>query len=196
MRAAGQQILPTLSRGTLPAAGPSWEFRTDFLGGLNRLLLVSYLQLPSIVAIAFAISASSCIPDTHGSRLGANTTVFTCFRDFELEHRLAFQGIGRFRQRENDSGAPGEIRTPDLLLRRQSLYPAELRARTFNYSLSPWPHGKRGATQPGLAAIRCWPSPPPAHCGCGKISCARPTPWSRAGRRSSPPRWRPQFLPA
>jgi hypothetical protein len=28
-------------------------------------------------------------------------------------------------------GAPGEIRTPDLLLRRQPLYPAELRARTF-----------------------------------------------------------------
>src|SRR5437899_12664085 len=27
------------------------------------------------------------------------------------------------------SGAPGEIRTPDLLLRMQSLYPAELRAR-------------------------------------------------------------------
>jgi hypothetical protein len=26
-------------------------------------------------------------------------------------------------------GAPGEIRTPDLLLRRQSLYPSELRAR-------------------------------------------------------------------
>jgi hypothetical protein len=30
------------------------------------------------------------------------------------------------------SGAPGEIRTPDLLLRRQSLYPAELRARTVD----------------------------------------------------------------
>ena len=30
-----------------------------------------------------------------------------------------------------ESGAPGEIRTPDLLLRRQPLYPAELRARTF-----------------------------------------------------------------
>jgi hypothetical protein len=26
------------------------------------------------------------------------------------------------------SGAPGEIRTPDLMLRRHSLYPAELRA--------------------------------------------------------------------
>jgi hypothetical protein len=28
-------------------------------------------------------------------------------------------------------GAPGEIRTPDLMLRRHSLYPAELRARTL-----------------------------------------------------------------
>ena len=27
------------------------------------------------------------------------------------------------------SGAPGEIRTPDLLVRSQTLYPAELRAR-------------------------------------------------------------------
>ena len=27
------------------------------------------------------------------------------------------------------SGAPGEIRTPDLMLRRHPLYPAELRAR-------------------------------------------------------------------
>jgi hypothetical protein len=29
---------------------------------------------------------------------------------------------------EEKSGAPGEIRTPGLLLRRQPLYPAELRA--------------------------------------------------------------------
>jgi hypothetical protein len=29
----------------------------------------------------------------------------------------------------NQNGAPGEIRTPDLTLRRRSLYPAELRAR-------------------------------------------------------------------
>ena len=28
-------------------------------------------------------------------------------------------------------GAPGEIRTPDLTLRRRSLYPAELRARNL-----------------------------------------------------------------
>src|SRR5438270_6575999 len=29
------------------------------------------------------------------------------------------------------NGAPGEIRTPDLTLRRRSLYPAELRARSL-----------------------------------------------------------------
>jgi hypothetical protein len=42
--------------------------------------------------------------------------------------------------RENDellkSGAPGEIRTPDPLLRRQTLYPTELRARCYADSKS------------------------------------------------------------
>jgi hypothetical protein len=33
------------------------------------------------------------------------------------------------------NGAPGEIRTPDLLLRRQSLYPSELRAHSSSLSL-------------------------------------------------------------
>ena len=32
---------------------------------------------------------------------------------------------------EGGDGAPGEIRTPDLTLRRRSLYPAELRARSL-----------------------------------------------------------------
>ena len=32
---------------------------------------------------------------------------------------------------EEKNGAPGEIRTPDLMLRRHSLYPAELRARSL-----------------------------------------------------------------
>ena len=31
-------------------------------------------------------------------------------------------------------GAPGEIRTPDLMLRRHSLYPAELRAPSISIS--------------------------------------------------------------
>ncbi len=40
-------------------------------------------------------------------------------------------------------GAPGEIRTPDLLLRRQSLYPSELRAHPGVFSL----HGEVTAYQ-------------------------------------------------
>ena|SRR5581483_528073 len=35
----------------------------------------------------------------------------------------------KLRQGAMEDGAPGEIRTPDLMLRRHSLYPAELRAR-------------------------------------------------------------------
>ena len=35
---------------------------------------------------------------------------------------------------EENYGAPGEIRTPDLTLRRRSLYPAELRARITSIS--------------------------------------------------------------
>src|SRR3984957_20979393 len=34
------------------------------------------------------------------------------------------------------SGAPGEIRTPDLLLRRQSLYPSELRAHSSRFQFT------------------------------------------------------------
>jgi hypothetical protein len=34
---------------------------------------------------------------------------------------------------EGLNGAPGEIRTPDLLIRSQSLYPAELRAHTCGF---------------------------------------------------------------
>src|SRR6267142_2851769 len=50
------------------------------------------------------------------------------------------------------TGAPGEIRTPDLLLRRQSLYPAELRARyAVRFKLS---HGADDQS-PLVPAIQC-----------------------------------------
>src|ERR1700733_14004189 len=41
------------------------------------------------------------------------------------------EGLRRYREGTNKNGAPGEIRTPDLLLRRQQLYPAELRAHGY-----------------------------------------------------------------
>jgi hypothetical protein len=54
-------------------------------------------------------------------------------------------GVARNRRRHSSpmspgrtpmlSGAPGEIRTPDPLLRRQTLYPTELRARRISPSI-------------------------------------------------------------
>src|SRR5580692_2645800 len=47
------------------------------------------------------------------------------------------EGLRQYREGTNKCGAPGEIRTPDLLLRRQPLYPAELRARLIRILRSP-----------------------------------------------------------
>ena len=47
----------------------------------------------------------------------------------EIANAAALREWEKWLMRKKESGAPGEIRTPDLLLRRQSLYPAELRAR-------------------------------------------------------------------
>ena len=46
------------------------------------------------------------------------------------------------------SGTPGVIRTPDPLLRRQVLYPAELRAHTI------WPGRETPASQPPSSFAR------------------------------------------
>jgi hypothetical protein len=55
----------------------------------------------------------------------SNSLVFC--REFELRRRTIGAGKG-FSNTEN-YGAPGEIRTPGLLVRSQALYPTELRAR-------------------------------------------------------------------
>ena len=57
------------------------------------------------------------------------------------------------RRKSLSYGAPGEIRTPDLLLRRQSLYPAELRARTRRQEHSYYINPHLGA--PFLARAFC-----------------------------------------
>ena len=51
----------------------------------------------------------------------------------------------KLRREGGKSGAPGEIRTPDLTLRRRSLYPAELRAHWQNYT--------RGLARPGASNL-------------------------------------------
>ena len=52
----------------------------------------------------------------------------------DTKEKSAFTGA-RFVFRSGVNGAPGEIRTPGLLIRSQSLYPAELRAHIEGGSL-------------------------------------------------------------
>ncbi len=44
---------------------------------------------------------------------------------------MSFDYISNLLIQQKKNGAPGEIRTPDHLVRSQVLYPAELRARAF-----------------------------------------------------------------
>jgi hypothetical protein len=55
-------------------------------------------------------------------------------------------------KRKPKDGAPGEVRTPDLTLRRRSLYPAELRARNLRiHQESP---RRRRAHSPSRASLK------------------------------------------
>jgi hypothetical protein len=49
--------------------------------------------------------------------------------------RIAWPSVQK-RRCIRESGAPGGIRTPDLLVRSQTLYPTELRARLFRSNVS------------------------------------------------------------
>jgi hypothetical protein len=55
------------------------------------------------------------------------TRLFVC-REFEFTKSSGKEPARRFSNTEGN-GAPGEIRTPGLLVRSQALYPTELRAR-------------------------------------------------------------------
>jgi hypothetical protein len=71
----------------------------------------------------------------HGMRDEVQKVLFTCLLQ---DSPMVLCGTGRVDEthwaddRAGKNGAPGEIRTPDLLLRRQPLYPSELRARTVS----------------------------------------------------------------
>ena len=54
------------------------------------------------------------------------------------------------------NGAAGEIRTPDLVLRRHALYPSELQPRRFIYIMGKdGAHGSARKKWEGVAAIPC-----------------------------------------
>ena len=64
-----------------------------------------------------------------GAAPGCRTRLVFC-REFELKRRML--GTHKGFSRTEYGGAPGEIRTPGLLVRSQALYPTELRARIDN----------------------------------------------------------------
>jgi hypothetical protein len=78
--------------------------------------------------------------------------LFVC-REFELSRRVegTYEGLSG----KEIIGAPGEIRTPGLLVRSQALYPTELRARKGReYYHINWPAPFRR----NLARKECGPS--------------------------------------
>jgi hypothetical protein len=69
--------------------------------------------------------ADSCPPMIHTIEEQMRTSARAPVRSPRLAGRLRAKSFRR-------AGAPGEIRTPDLLVRSQALYPTELRARRFD----------------------------------------------------------------
>jgi hypothetical protein len=66
--------------------------------------------------------------------------------------RLA--AIGSHHEKPIFTGAPGEIRTPDHLVRSQVLYPAELRAQAVSVTHSETHSGGHGRRTAGTIAVR------------------------------------------
>ncbi len=100
----------------LRAAGVSFEDRQDLLGHKSGRITTHYssAELTSLIAAAEKV----CDEKSHNPPRNhlATETIGT------REPRQAVVVVG-------EVGAPGEIRTPDHLVRSQVLYPAELRAR-------------------------------------------------------------------
>ncbi len=80
-------------------------------------------------------------------RRSCRTRLVLC-REFEPQRRASGRPHGVLGPKI--IGAPGEIRTPDLLVRSQALYPTELRAQRGNLTVSAGlpRHGARILTQP------------------------------------------------
>ena len=74
------------------------------------------------------------------SHLGATQRLRQLYPD--QTDGLAQRTYRRKMQKKEENGAPGEIRTPDLTLRRRSLYPAELRARNLRIHQESLPRGQ------------------------------------------------------
>ena len=96
----------------LRAAGVSFEDRQDLLGHKSGRITTHYSQ----AELSNLIVAAEKVCDSGESRKSPATTW--------LRRRIRQAKCLKM------NGAPGEIRTPDLMVRSHALYPTELRART------------------------------------------------------------------
>ncbi len=145
------------------------------------------------LGLADARLAVRCAPATAiaAARRWRRTPLFVC-REFELTHPMS--GVCKHFLGTEVTGAPGEIRTPDLLVRSQALYPTELRAqckKTLRDDGAPALQralAKAGANlNTGGTSRHCWRTGPPRlqTVDCGGRMTSRT--WRRG--RDSNPRW-------
>jgi hypothetical protein len=82
-------------------------------------------------------SCADAVPQKSPRPSADQLDILSCERSGDaLRLGLSVFGLRAKISGEASYGAPGGARTPDLLIRSQSLYPAELRARAgFHYTL-------------------------------------------------------------
>jgi hypothetical protein len=115
------------------AIAPRWKTP------LNMLLSLPESTFPSVICITFKpASQPSLTLDGHPAKALASKPVSNPAKPSLAQSEEKRRNIQNppeklySPQTIEKYGAPGEIRTPDLTLRRRSLYPAELRARSLS----------------------------------------------------------------
>src|SRR5208337_139411 len=118
------------------------------------------------------------------------------FRLLDLSRPTLDSQLSTVDSRLKGGGTPGVIRTPDPLLRRQVLYPAELRAHTVARALLPLRPWQRRERLCRLAFDHCATMPPVCQCTirprCGIVGRTLEgmepwQSWSRSKRTWLPP---------
>ena len=149
--------------------------RGRLIGNLERIVLTIVVAAGSYSALGFLIAAKGLVrfEEFEKSRefteyflVGSLSSVLVALcAGLILRHALLMLLAGtagipdailkaRGGQEMQGTGAPGEIRTPDLQLRRLPLYPAELRARDLQFTSGLRCHQMRQDSRKALDANR------------------------------------------
>ena len=128
-----KHVDPNISRPMPVTGGRSHRSNTSW-GSLSqpKLGLTPFLgSLPPLTRTFRNLAQGFTGPTGKSSKsfISGRFNVPSRFGHLELLKLQALGRVGGGGEEKKGTGAPGEIRTPDLLLRRQPLYPAELRAQ-------------------------------------------------------------------